>query len=666
MSSYVQQLLLSLTQGFHVLNVEETNKKEQAKIQEAVNNEGTIPQSTGTEELVNATLLNSLNAFQGLPERSDVVVVGGGIHSLIFAIHTRTLELKKDKAASTSITVLEKSSSPGYKIGESTLTVFGVWLKIIGIDSPMLWRLFGPKDGLAFYYFNDSGDPEDYSTFVANGPAGDFVATLQIERKISELMLTLFAQRLGITVLHGKEVVVDEDTVRGTEEETTVKVLSKENKKEESIEARLLVDASGRFHRFVSKSKSRVERPEFNTHAFWAYWECNVNEKDIPLRDYESVNTNHICIPEGWAWVIRLPTWEGSPLPNLINMINHLLDLNAANTPADAYPSTGELVEKFDLKFRWVVSIGFALRSDVVYPSDLTPYGSCEAEQKFNWVVSKYAKVTEFMSKFTLIDNLYGPGTTWYTRKNLAFRSPHVTGENWMAVGDATGFTNPLYSPGINANMATSIYLAENVGEYLSRDAAGKREVREKYEAFCEKRIPNLQRMNEFNYRLFRNPALGPLGPLWQYLIGTGNSRFQGAKTYTLDNCAELLTAWDWGANEETYIACATTTCKLLEGLAHGLVSAELIKKVQALIKKSLDDVVATGRFKGRWSGLFRYYDDDLNFLGYEEKRERDVLARRCERCGEWRMLRPDCCKCPFCAYEHSVEASTKVLFEMK
>ncbi|KAG4437834.1 hypothetical protein IFR05_006680 [Cadophora sp. M221] len=664
MSSYVQQLLLSLTQGLHLLTVEDTSKKGPAKAQEAAKDKDNVPQST--EESVNAALLNSLNASQGLPERSDIVVVGGGIHSMIFAIHARTLELKKDKAAPISITVLEKSSSPGYKIGESTLTVFGVWLKLIGIDSPMLWRLFGPKDGLAFYYFNDSGDPKDYSTFVANGPAGDFVATLQIERKISELMLTLFAQRLGVTVLHGKEAVVDEDTLSVTDGRTIVKVLNKGGKEEESIEARRLVDASVRFHRFVSKSKSRIKRPEFNTHAFWAYWECNVDEKDIPLRDYESVNTNHICIPEGWAWVIRLPTWEGSLLLNLINMINHLLDLNATGTPADAYPSTEELVKKFELKFRWVVSIGFAVRSDVVYPSNLTPYGSCEAEQKFNWVVSKYAKVTEFMSKFTLIDNLYGPGTTWYTRKNLAFRCPHVSGENWMAVGDATGFTNPLYSPGINANIATTIYLAESVGGYLSRDTVGQKEALEKYEAFCEKRTPNLQRMNEFNYRLFRNPTLGPLGPLWQYLIGTGNARFQGSKTYTLDNCAELLTAWDWGASEEVYIACATKTCQLLEGPAHEPVSQKVIDEVRALIKKSIEDAVATGRFKGRWSGLFRYYDDDLNFRGYEEKRERDVLARRCEGCGEWRMLRPDCCKCPFCAHEHSVEASTKVVYEMK
>lgn len=205
-----------------------------------------------------------------------------------------------------------------------------------------------------------------------------------------------------------------------------------------------------------------------------------------------------------WAWVIRLPSWEGSPLPNLINMINYLLDLNAAQTPADEFPSAAELVEKFKLKFRWVISIGFALRSDVVYPEDLSKYGQGEAEQKFNWVVAKYQKITDLMKRHQLIHNLYGPGTTWFIRKNLAFRSPQVTGRNWIAIGDATGFTNPLYSPGINANMATSIFAAETTKEYFSStDLSVKRRLLDGYENFCSPRIPNLQRMNVFNCKHF-------------------------------------------------------------------------------------------------------------------------------------------------------------------
>lgn len=166
----------------------------------------------------------------------------------------------------------------------------------------MLSRLFGPKDGLAFFYFSSEGDPENYTQFVANGPAADFVSTLQVERKISELMLTLYAQRLGITVLHGKEVVTGEKSGAesdGKGDGATVQVQDSETLAMESVDTRLVVDATGRFHRYISK-EARIEKIEgFNTNAYWAYFECPGDEADIRLRHYESVNTNHICLPEG-------------------------------------------------------------------------------------------------------------------------------------------------------------------------------------------------------------------------------------------------------------------------------------------------------------------------------------------------------------------------------
>jgi hypothetical protein len=343
-------------------------------------------------------------------------------------------------------------------------------------------------------------------------------------------------------------------------------------------------------------------------------------------------------------------------------MINHLLDLNECKTPADEFPSTAELVETFQLKMRWVVSIGFALRSDVVYPDDLSMYGSSEAEQKFKWVVSKYEKISQLMAKHTLIDDLYGPGTTWCVRKNIGFRSPNVTGRDWMAVGDATGFTNPLYSPGINVNMATSIYAAEMTKTYLDlKDREGKEKLLTKYEVFCKNRIPNLQRMNTFNYVCMRSPALGPLGPLWQYLIGTGNEAFQNAHLYKFENCRGLLMEWDWGANKEEYITISQMVIMMLDGRYDEQISQEQVEGVKAVSRHFLKTVMSKGKYRGRWSGLLRYYDDDLQF--HKDKVERDVLAKRCNSCGEWKMLQPTVRKCAFCGYRHTVEESTKILY---
>ncbi|KAK4209128.1 hypothetical protein QBC37DRAFT_486321 [Rhypophila decipiens] len=581
--------------------------------------------------------------------QSDIVVVGGGIHSLIYSIHALKRLNLNSCLQSPSITVLEKSHSPGYKIGESTLTTFGLWLKTVGIGSALLWRLFGPKDGLAFYYLNPE-DPDDIGTFSANGPSGDFVPTLQIERSVSELLLTLYAQRLGVTVLHGHSVDIDATAASLFDPSKTVDVkvtTEKQRGISTSIEAKLLVDATGRFRRLASKTSPRTRFPGFNTDSFWAYFEfdSSFDERNLPFPCYESCNTNHICLPEGWAWIIRLPSWEGSPLPNLVKMINFLLDLNAKNAHPDDYPPATELARRFDLKFRWVVSIGYALRSDVIYPpdADLQKYGTCEAERKFNWITSRYERMTALMSRHKLIHDLYGPKTTWFTRKTLTYDSPVVAGHNWAAIGDAAGFTNPLYSPGINCNMATSVYLAELTPRCLAGQGKG---AMDEYATFCKGRVENLHRMNVFNYLLMRSPRTGPLGPLWQYLCGTGNRTWQTMRHCTFEEVARTIMAWEWGSDREEYIAFAKEAIKLLEGPAC-LAPDEVVEKVVQLSEIRLRQAVETGKYKSRWAGLLRWYDDEL--VRREEKPGRDVLARRCETCGNWRILRDDVRRCATC-----------------
>jgi flavin-dependent dehydrogenase len=262
-----------------------------------------------TPHVSDMSFLNSKNLESGLPQKTDVTVVGGGIHSLIYAIHLRRREQLRGQVK-TSITVLEKECVPSYKIGESTLTVFGLWLKEVGISSSLLWRLFGPKDGLAFYFLQSHGDPEDYTSFCANGPPGDFVPTLQMERKISELLLTRFAQRSGIKVLHGHAVFVENSCLAHSG--SSLDVQNIETRQESTIHTRMTVDATGRFRRVASKV-ARLKRFEgFNTNAFWAYFEEKTDEKNIPLREYESCNTNHICLPEGYVRLLQ--SFEGCRL----------------------------------------------------------------------------------------------------------------------------------------------------------------------------------------------------------------------------------------------------------------------------------------------------------------------------------------------------------------
>ena len=48
-----------------------------------------------SQQISDTQYLNSYNSCGNrLPENSDVVVVGGGIHALIYAIHARSLEIQ--------------------------------------------------------------------------------------------------------------------------------------------------------------------------------------------------------------------------------------------------------------------------------------------------------------------------------------------------------------------------------------------------------------------------------------------------------------------------------------------------------------------------------------------------------------------------------------------
>ena len=52
-------------------------------------------------------------------------------------------------------------------------------------------------------------------------------------------------------------------------------------------------------------------------------------------------------------------------------------------------------------------------------------------------------------------------GKRFFARKKLAYRLPQVTGRGWLAIGNASGFTNPIYSPGMNVGVLHAFYASE-------------------------------------------------------------------------------------------------------------------------------------------------------------------------------------------------------------
>ncbi|KXJ92527.1 hypothetical protein Micbo1qcDRAFT_202749 [Microdochium bolleyi] len=548
-----------------------------------------------------------------------------------------------------------------------------------GLTAEYLLRIFGLKDGLAFYFMKED-DPEDYTYNLIVGTPGVYLSGYQVERPVSELLFTLMAQRRGINVYHGKKVDFVASEVQGGVKNSKVLVGDAAKGSERppaSMSTSLLVDATGRFRQLASK-KSPIKRFEgFNTDAFWAYYDCPKDESKLPFRHYEGCQTNHLCIPEGWFWVIRLLCWEGNPTSKMMDMLTYLLDCAAAGVPSDEIPCTEKLAEMFGLKYKWITSVGIAARNDVKYPEDMSEYGSGEAERKLNYFIRKYPRINELMSNYTVIEDLYGPGTTWFVRKTLTYQSPVVSGPGWLAIGDACGFTNPLFSPGINVGMASSTYAAELTHEALDRAKASGgsnaaeasiRETLAPYNDFLRGLHPSLDTMNRFLYHCFRDPRLGErVGVPWQYYAGASVGfdpvHIQG--TFTLDRAQYLKYARNWhsGAQMPAYQEIAGETIRLLAPIPLGdKVPEEVVQSVLAASERIMARSLAENPAKIiRWRGKIFTHDEAMRFD--MDKSGRDVFTNQCAECLCWTIRREDWKLCHNCGAERKPE-DNKVIWD--
>ncbi|KAJ1556303.1 hypothetical protein HK405_002956 [Cladochytrium tenue] len=172
-----------------------------------------------TAQLINANNYNIEDVISGMidpqatpsiPADADVVVAGAGMASLIYAI-----ELKRSKPEA-SIVVLEKSTAPIYKIGESTLSPFSRFCQSNILPVAYMLRLFSLKEGLDFALVDRKGGEVYYQDI------GGLDYSFQLERKISELLFTMKAQQLGIKVFYGVSVVPDKSDISSSPSSKTV------------------------------------------------------------------------------------------------------------------------------------------------------------------------------------------------------------------------------------------------------------------------------------------------------------------------------------------------------------------------------------------------------------------------------------------------------------
>jgi len=347
----------------------------------------------------------------------DVIVIGGALSG------TATALLSKRMSPGLRILVVEKSLELGRRVGESTVEISSFFLgKVLGLSDYLLEHHFF-KQGLRFWFHNEAGQCPDSCSEI--GPLYNVrLASYQIDRAKLDEHLLGECLRQGIEVARPAEVLAYELNSGGAQQ-----VRLRRDGEEQNLNCRWLVDASG-INRMMARKEGWVVPNESHPIASaWARWTGVKSWDDPELRKrypqfakrvfaLRQPATNHLLGKGWWAWWIPL---KGGDMSIGVVYDERMVDLSGEG------------------------SIGDKLKRLLM-------------EHPLTGILLKDAAVVE-------------KDVHW--RKNLPWHSKSFVGDGYALVGDAAGFIDPFYSPGIDW-LGFSAYHAADL---ISRERKGSEAV---------------------------------------------------------------------------------------------------------------------------------------------------------------------------------------------
>ena len=355
----------------------------------------------------------------------DVVIIGGAFSG------AATAQLIKRKYPAARVLISEKNAEFDRKVGESTTEVSSCFMtRILGLANYLGHEQLA-KQGLRMWFCNSPD--QRFDDCVEIGPRyGSRVQTFQVDRaKLDshllqcavdagcELMRPAKVTRIELNGANGQSIDVDLADARRT------------------VRARWIIDASGRATLLARKLGHYRANTEHPINAVWARfsgvkdwdsydWRENFRDYSDACRTARSWATNHLTGHGWWCWIIPL---RGGDVSAGIVYDERIFQL----------PNGGSIAER--------------LRAHIL----TNPVGR---------EIFRDAHVIE--------------GDV-HAFSALPYYSEKVCGDGWACVGDAAGFIDPLYSPGLDFCSYTSSYVADFVarslaGEDVSSSVAGYNE----------------------------------------------------------------------------------------------------------------------------------------------------------------------------------------------
>ena len=366
----------------------------------------------------------------------DVVVIGGALSGAATA-----LMLLRERPG-LRLLIIEKSSAFKRRVGEATVEVSSYFLtRVLGLMQHLNEQHL-LKQGLRFWFTNEHAHNLDDCSEIG-GRYMARVAAFQVDRAVLDEHVLQLACTAGATLLRPASVQ-NVELASGQSQRVTVRIDSIS----QTISARWVVDASGVACLLARANGWWRANTEHPTAAVWARWRkvkdwdgCEIARK-FPAWARECYGirgtaTNHIVGPGWWAWCIPL---KGGDVSVGVVFDQRMVD----------WPEHGALGDRLK-EFLCAHPVGREILGDA------------------EWIEGDV-----------------------HLRRNLPYVSTTFAGDGFVLVGDAAGFLDPFYSPGMDwisftSASAVDLILAERGGDKVSaRIAKHNRDFAVSYQRWFE------------------------------------------------------------------------------------------------------------------------------------------------------------------------------------
>jgi flavin-dependent dehydrogenase len=325
---------------------------------------------------------------------TDVLVVGGGPagSTVSTILAQRGLKVK----------LYERVKFPRFHIGESLIPETYWVFKRLNMLAKMKASPFVKKFSVQFV--NAAGKESAPFYFHDNKPH-ECSQTWQVIRSEFDALMLDNARQHGVEVIQpgrASEILFEGDRAVGA-------LVENENGEQQTVHAKVVVDASGQNTMLQNRFKLRLWDPVLNKGAIWTYWKGAFRDTG---KDEGATVVIQTTNRKGWWWYIP----------------QH-----------DDTVSLG-IVGPFDYMFKERGT------REEVYNEEVA---ACPAVQK------RIAGAER--------------ATGYYATKDYSYRSKQVSGDGWVLVGDAFGFLDPLYSSGVLLALKSGELAADAIADGLEK-----------------------------------------------------------------------------------------------------------------------------------------------------------------------------------------------------